>query len=372
MRVVSVRLVSVVLLLAPLARADGQSAAQNDAQAALARHRHTELLARERARADAARAALLAEQQVQAAAKLRVLEAQTGADARELARLEQQRAGADAELAQAQASLAKLLPVMQRLAVAPAATLLAAPLPPAQAVRGIAILQGIAAGIAAQAQSVQVRTQQVLRLLGQTQAAQARLAAAAAAQQAAEDALSQRIASAQSDEMAQADTAAREAALSLAAQHDLDRIMDQAAREASAPQNLPLRAGSGGAPVAGRVVQAYGASTLAGPAEGISYGAAPGARVVTPCAGTVLFAAPFQSYGRMVIVDCGGGNSVVLAGMHHLDVAAGERLARGQPVGAMLDYDAADPTRQPVLYVELRRGGTAVDPTTWLGAGGSG
>ena len=105
--------------------------------------------------------------------------------------------------------------------------------------------------------------------------------------------------------------------------------------------NLP--AGTGGAPVAGHIVQAFGAATLAGPATGVSYSAAPGARVVTPCAGTVMFAGAFPAYGLMVIADCGGGTSVVLAGMHHLDVATGEHLAHGQPVGTMLGFDAGRP-----------------------------
>ena len=103
-----------------------------------------------------------------------------------------------------------------------------------------------------------------------------------------------------------------------------------------------------------------------GTGQGISYSAAPGARVSSPCAGTVLFAGAFPSYGHVVIASCGGDTSVVLAGMSTLDVASGERLAHGQPVGAMLGYDPAAPTRQPVLYVELRQHGTPVDPFSWL------
>jgi septal ring factor EnvC (AmiA/AmiB activator) len=37
----------------------------------------------------------------------------------------------------------------------------------------------------------------------------------------------------------------------------------------------------------------------------------------------------------------------------------------------MLGYDPRQPTRQPVLYLELRENGVAVDPLPWLG-GGSG
>ena len=98
-----------------------------------------------------------------------------------------------------------------------------------------------------------------------------------------------------------------------------------------------------GAPVAGHILQAYGAATVAGPAQGISYGAAPGARVTVPCASTVLFAGAFPAYGHVVIAGCGTGTSVVLAGMARLDVATGEHLAYGQPVGEMPGYDPAAP-----------------------------
>ncbi len=347
--------------------------AQSDAEHAIAAHRQAEQLARERAREDSTRAALLAEEQVEAAASLRRLEDQTSTDTQHLADLQTAQQTASQRLSIAEAALEKLLPVMQRLSTQPAATLLTVPQSPQDAVRGIAIMQGIANAIAAQAKQVQSQSSQVAALIAQGRTAQTQLAAAAAAQQAAEQQLSDQIDSAKAAEMADSDTATREAEASLAAQRKLNSItaaIASLAAPAPAAHNLPQ--GSGGAPVAGHIVQSFGATTLAGPAEGVSYSAAPGARVVTPCAGTVIFAGPFPAYGLMVIADCGGGTSVVLAGMNHLDVATGERLAHGQPVGTMLNFDAADPTRQPVLYVELRQNGNPVDPASWLAGGGSG
>jgi septal ring factor EnvC (AmiA/AmiB activator) len=337
------------------------------AQTDLDTHRHAEQLARVHERADAARAAELAEQQVSAAMSLRRLENQTSADTQTLAGLAAQQAQTANRLAAAQAALEKLLPAMQRLSTEPGATLLAAPLSPQDAVRGITILGGIAAGIEAQAEQVRAQSSQMMALLNQAQDAQARLSAAVAAQAAAEAALTAQINAAKTSEMADADTAAREAEASAAAQRKLNSIsaaVDNLVGTAPVAANLP--AGSGGAPVAGHIRQNFGAPTLAGPAEGVSYSAAPGARVTTPCAGTVMFAGPFPAYGMMVIADCGGGTSVVLAGMNHLDISTGERLAHGQPVGTMLGYDPTDPTRQPVLYVELRQNGTPVDPAAWL------
>jgi septal ring factor EnvC (AmiA/AmiB activator) len=140
-------------------------------------------------------------------------------------------------------------------------------------------------------------------------------------------------------------------------------------------QAAPLPEGPGEAgisPVAGYVVQNFGDPTVAGPATGLIYRAAPGARVVAPCAGPVLFADKFQSYGLLVIIGCSADYDFVLSGMSRLNVAAGQRLARGQPVGVMLGYDAKNPGRQPALYVELRQNGTPVDPANWLTGGGSG
>ena len=91
--------------------------------------------------------------------------------------------------------------------------------------------------------------------------------------------------------------------------------------------------------MAGSVVRGLGEAGRAGPANGVSYQAAPGARVVSPCAGRVVFAGPFRSYGLLLIVDCGGGWHAVLAGLDRLDAQAGQRVRAGEPVGVMPDWD---------------------------------
>ena len=115
------------------------SLAFSDPQSDLIQHLHAERLARTHERADAAQAALLAEQQVEAAAALRRLENQTGGDTVQLAQLEAQQAVASQRLGAAQSALGRLLPVMQRLSAEPAATMLAAPLSATDAVRGVTI-----------------------------------------------------------------------------------------------------------------------------------------------------------------------------------------------------------------------------------------
>ena len=86
------------------------------------------------------------------------------------------------------------------------------------------------------------------------------------------------------------------------------------------------------APVAGTIVRPGAMPPTAGPATGISYRAPPAARVVSPCGGRVVFAAPFRSYGLLLIVDCGGGYHAVLAGFDRLDVKVGQS-GRGRRAG---------------------------------------
>jgi septal ring factor EnvC (AmiA/AmiB activator) len=315
----------------------------------------------------------LAVDQAAAAASIRGLENQTAADGNQLANLQAAQAQSQARLTQAEADLARLLPLMQRLSSAPASTLLAAPLPPGGAVRGVALLRGVAEAIADQARNVQTENAQLASLITAAQSSQKKLVQSATIQAQAEAAIAQQIADARAAEMAAVDTDAAKITTRLQAANKLSNL-NEAVTNLVPPAPVPAKivVGAGGAPVAGSVVVAFGSATLVGPATGISYGAAPGALVTSPCAGTVMFAAPFPSYGLMVIADCGHGDSVILAGMNKLDVAQGQPLTHGQPIGTMQSFDPREPAHQPRLYVELRQNGTPVDPTQWLNGGHSG
>jgi len=366
--------------------ADGLDRQLQAARAEAARHHQAASEARLKAARDAAQAAALAQQQVTAAAALRRLEDQTAAAASSLAALDLQSQAAKQSLDQNEAALAALMPIMLRLSNQPAATMLAVPVPPTEAIRGILVLQGIATEIEDKAKAVHAQAARVATLQTQTLAQQQQLRIAVASQQQAEDALSGQISAAHSAETGDLDIAAANAAAEMAATqnvHNLQSVIDklQEKERASAaagrlpavksPANPDVVAATG-APVAGTLVQAYGAPTLAGPAVGIIYRAAPGARVAAPCSGPVLYANRFQNYGLLVILDCGGNDDAVLSGMDRLDVTAGQKLSRGQPIGQMKGFDPSAPTAEPLLYVELRRNGTPVDPTAWLTKGGSG
>jgi septal ring factor EnvC (AmiA/AmiB activator) len=100
----------------------------------------------------------------------------------------------------------------------------------------------------------------------------------------------------------------------------------------------------------------------------VSYQVAPGARVVAPCGGRAVFAGPFRSFGLLLIVDCGGGYHFVLSGFDRLDAQVGQSVKPGAPIGVMPGWDPRTSGSRPLLYVELRRNGQAVNPGSFLRA----
>src|SRR5512145_733156 len=118
-------------------------------------------------------------------------------------------------------------------------------------------------------------------------------------------------------------------------------------------------------PVAGRQIVAFGQPTGKGRrSRGIVIEARLGARVVSPCAGMVVYAGEFRTYGPLVIVSAGGGYHCLLAGPSRIDVKVGQQLLAGDPVGTLTrsEVDGA----APQLRLELLKDQRPIDPTPWL------
>ncbi|HSS12299.1 MAG TPA: peptidoglycan DD-metalloendopeptidase family protein, partial [Rhizomicrobium sp.] len=95
--------------------------------------------------------------------------------------------------------------------------------------------------------------------------------------------------------------------------------------------------------------------------SGRSYTTQPGAQVIAPADGKVLYAGPYHKNGQVLILEITTGYDVVLAGLGRVTVKSNDQLLAGEPVGTM-PPDPADDR----LYFELRHGGHGQSPAPWL------
>jgi murein hydrolase activator len=126
-------------------------------------------------------------------------------------------------------------------------------------------------------------------------------------------------------------------------------------------------------PVQGQLIGRFGdADGIGGRIKGILIASLPGAQVVAPAQGRVAFAGTFRSYGQLLILDVGEGYHVLLAGMARIKVETGQTLVAGEPVGEMGEAPAQGTAigsrlkdASPIIYVEFRKSGSAVDSSAW-------
>ena len=125
-------------------------------------------------------------------------------------------------------------------------------------------------------------------------------------------------------------------------------------------------------PAAGAIVKTFGAPDGFGGAEkGVSIATPEAATVASPIDGWIAFSGPYRTYGQLLIINGGGGYYMVLAGMDRINVGVGQFVLAGEPVAAMgagsarTAAAAAIGAAQPILYIELRKDGAAIDPGPW-------
>jgi septal ring factor EnvC (AmiA/AmiB activator) len=114
-------------------------------------------------------------------------------------------------------------------------------------------------------------------------------------------------------------------------------------------------------PARGTVTRRFDPSAASGPlSKGVTIETLTGAQVVAPFDGHVVFQGPFRGYGAILIIEHTGGYHTLLSGLGRIDVAVGQWLLAGEPVGVMSSDGP------PELYVELRRASQPIDPLPWL------
>lgn len=155
--------------------------------------------------------------------------------------------------------------------------------------------------------------------------------------------------------VAEIDRLGREAA-------DIRQLMQKiSARPPSLPKNRGIALPNLQMPVDGRLARGFGARDQVGVvSNGVTFEAEAGARIVAPRAGRVMFAGPFRGYGDMVILEHEGGYHSLLTGFGRIDVAVGESVKAGEPLGLLSTPENGK--RNPELYFEWRRNGDPVDP----------
>ncbi len=116
-------------------------------------------------------------------------------------------------------------------------------------------------------------------------------------------------------------------------------------------------------PTYARRVLPYGAETQSGGvSKGEFYQTRDNAQVTSPADGWVVYAGEFRAYGQILIINCGDGYQVLLAGFEKITAQPGQFVLSAEPVGEM---GGRDSETEPFLYVEFRKDGKPIDPAPW-------
>jgi septal ring factor EnvC (AmiA/AmiB activator) len=168
-----------------------------------------------------------------------------------------------------------------------------------------------------------------------------------------------------SDLQAQLDTIADEAADigSLLAKVESLRISAPANQTVTvvgpADSGTGLQPGSLRRPVVGPTVADPGTGGNMSP--GVTFTALPGATVVAPADGRVLFAGRYHKTGQALILETPGGYDLVLAGLDRIAAHPGDQLLAGEPIGTMPQFGNGER-----LYFEVQHNGKGMNPVPWL------
>jgi septal ring factor EnvC (AmiA/AmiB activator) len=134
---------------------------------------------------------------------------------------------------------------------------------------------------------------------------------------------------------------------------------------AESPRRFASLSGGLSTPLAGKVVTRFGRQhdptfdvTIEN--RGVEIEAPSGASVKSVGQGEVAFAGAVSGFGNVLIVQHGGGLFSVYGRLEAFLVKQGQAVKKGTVVGRL----PGSPSGKSVLYLELRAGGTAIDPTS--------
>lgn len=157
--------------------------------------------------------------------------------------------------------------------------------------------------------------------------------------------------------------------------------LSQIADRPVAPTNADISGQKGemALPVQGIVLHRAGEADAAGiKRDGILIATRPRALVTTPSSATIRYRGPLLDLGNVVILEPQADTIFVFSGLHEVYGETGQVIPAGTPVGLMggdvpeigailsLSGDGTGTDRSETLYIEVREGGSPVDPETWF------
>ncbi|MFS0772448.1 murein hydrolase activator EnvC family protein [Sphingomonas sp. 1P08PE] len=350
--------------------------------AALAGARAERLLIAAAAEGDAA--ARAAAEQQGLAARVTAAEAELAAAEAQAAIVTRLLVARRAALAQEQAPVARLIAALQSLTLRPSAVTIAQP----GSVDDLVHLRAVLASVIP---AIRTRTAGLRAQVAATRALRERTVTAGQALRTGRkrlDAERQVLVAAETRHRTRATELGRGAlsesdralALGEAARDLLDQMAEEGKGQATIaalarlPGPSPRPAGGDGArmtappaalyrlPVQGRLVTGFGEISEAGVrSRGLTIAASAEAPVVAPADGVIRYAGAFRGYGRIVIVDHGGGWTSLVTGMGPLAVVLGQNVRAGDTLGQV------GAGEEPRVTVELRRRGRPIDAAALVG-----
>lgn len=134
---------------------------------------------------------------------------------------------------------------------------------------------------------------------------------------------------------------------------------------AQARGRLPL-------PVSGSLTRRFDEpDDIGGRMQGVVISTRSGEIVTAPADGWIAFAGAYRSFERLLIINAGDDYYVMMSGMENVTVDVGQFVLAGEPVAMMGAQASVSPAmglvdaEGPVLYVEFRKDGGAIDPAPW-------
>ncbi len=96
---------------------------------------------------------------------------------------------------------------------------------------------------------------------------------------------------------------------------------------------------------------------------GVDIGAANKSKIISPGNGIVILARYYGGYGNAVIIDMGGGVTMLFGHCSSLNVKKGDYVVAGQIIAHV---GSTGVSTGPHLHFEVRKNGTAVNPMYWV------